>query len=167
MHTDELLRLLLDRRGSILGHIGTILADRDAGEDVFQETMILANESAARFANPAHAMAWVRTTARNLALNEARKAHRRAVVLDERALDLLDRAWAARDHLADRDELARLQDCVQRLAPSARAMVRLRFVEGLGGEQIALRMGRTVSAVQSALSRIYRSLAGCMQGAPA
>lgn len=164
MQRDELLRLLLDRRGVILGYIATVLADRSAGEDVFQETLICASGQAELFDHPGHAMAWVRSTARNLALNEARKAHRRAVVLDDAVLDQLDRSWAAHDGQGDRDEVERLEQCLERLAPTARTLVRLRFADDLAGEAIAARVGKTVGAVHASLSRIYKSLATCMQG---
>lgn len=167
MQRDELLRLLLDRRGAILGYIASILADRDAAEDIFQETMIRANGEAERFDHPGHAMAWVRGTARNLALNEARKAHRRSVVLDESVLDLLDRSWAGHDRVSDRDELERLEGCLERLGPAARTLVRLRFAEELQGDEIAARVGKTVPAVHTSFSRIYKALAACMQGVPA
>jgi RNA polymerase sigma-70 factor (ECF subfamily) len=164
MQRDELLRLLLDRRGVILGYIATVLADRAGGEDIFQETLIRASEQAEIFDHPGHAMAWVRSTARNLALNEARKAHRRSVVLDDAVLDLLDRSWAARDGENDREEIERLEQCLERLGPAARTLVRLRFAEDLAGEAIAARVGKTVGAVHASLSRIYKALAGCMQG---
>lgn len=167
MQRDELLRLLLDRRGAILGYIGTILADRDAAEDVFQETLIRADAEGVRFDHAGHAMAWVRGTARNLALNEARKAHRRSVVLDEGVLDLLDRTWAAGDGTGDREELDRLEACLERLGPTARTLVRLRFAEGLDGTAIAVRVGKTAAAVHTSFSRIYKALAACMQGQPA
>lgn len=167
MQRDELLRLLLDRRGAILGYIGTILADRDAAEDVFQETMIRADAEAVRFDHAGHAMAWVRGTARNLALNEARQAHRRAVLLDDEVMDLLDRTWGERDAVSDRDELERLETCLERLGPSARTLIRLRFAEDLAGTDIAVRTGRTVAAVHTSFSRIYKALAACMQGSPA
>lgn len=167
MQRDDLLRLLLDRRAMILGYIATVLSDRTAGEDVFQETLIRANEHAAMFDHPGHALAWVRSTARNLALNEARKAHRRAVVLDEGVLDLLDRTWAGHDRHEDRAELERLEGCLERLGPAARTLVRLRFAEDLAGADIAARVGKTVGAVHASLSRIYKALAACMQGASA
>jgi RNA polymerase sigma-70 factor (ECF subfamily) len=164
MQHDELLRLLLERRNVILGYIATVLADRAGGEDVFQETLIRASASAAKFDHPGHAMAWVRSTARNLALNEARKAHRRAVVLDDAVLDRLDRSWAARDGGNDREEIERLERCLGHLAPSARTLIRLRFAEELAGEAIAARVGKTVGAVHASFSRIYKALADCMQG---
>jgi len=160
---DELLHLLLDRRAILLGYIATILPDRSAGEDVFQDTLIRASEDAEMFDHPGHAMAWVRTTARNLALNEARKAHRRSVCLDDKVLDLLDAEWAQQDTRTDREELERLERCLDRLAPFARTLVRLRFAENLSGEVIANRVGKTLAAVQTALSRTYRSLGTCMQ----
>ena len=163
MQRDELLRLLLDRRGVILGYVATVLADRAAGEDVFQETLIRASEQAEHFDHPGHAMAWVRSTARNLALNEARKAHRRSVLLDDGVLDQLDRSWAARDGEGDREELERLEHCLERLGPAARSLVRLRFADDLGGEAIAARTGKTVGAVHASFSRIYKALAECMK----
>lgn len=166
MDRDALLRLLLDRRGAILGWIAAVLPDRDAGEDVFQETLIRASGEAERFAHPGHAMAWVRTTARNLALNETRRAHRRAVPLDAQVIDLLESEWAARDASSDREELDRLEHCLERLAPTARTLVRLRFAEGLPGEAIALRVGKTLDAVHQVFSRVFRSLAACMRGGP-
>jgi RNA polymerase sigma factor (sigma-70 family) len=121
---DDLLRLLLDRRGAILGWIATVLPDRAGGEDVFQETLIRASAEAERFDHAGHALAWVRTTARQLALNEARKAHRQALSLDGAVLDLLEAEWARRDQAAgDRDEAERLERCLEQLSPFARTLV--------------------------------------------
>jgi RNA polymerase sigma-70 factor (ECF subfamily) len=164
MQRDDLLRLLLDRRGAILGWIATVLPDRTAGEDVFQEVMIRANAEAEHFDHPGHAMAWVRTTARNLALNEARRAHRRVISLDSAVLDQLDQTWSEQDAAGNSDEVERLERCLDRLPPLARTLVRLRFAEGLDGEAIAVRVGRSVGAVHMALSRTYKALVRCMQG---
>lgn len=164
MQRDDLLRLLLDRRGAILGWIAAVLPDRAAGEDVFQETMIRASAEAERFEHPGHAMAWVRGTACNLALNEGRRAHRRAVPLDADVIALLEADWARHDASTDREELERLERCLERLAPTARTLIRLRFAEGLGGEAIALRVGKTLDAVHTGFSRVFKALAACMRG---
>lgn len=158
---DELLRLLLDRRGAILGWIAIVLPDRAAGEDVFQETLIRASAEAERFEHPGHALAWVRSTARNLAHNEFRRPEHRAVRLDDRTLQLLESEWT--HDLSDREEFERLEHCLEQLSPAARTLVRLRFVDGLTGETIAQRVGKTLAAVHTGLSRTYKALAGCMQ----
>lgn len=162
---DELLHLLLDRRAALLGYIATILADRASGEDVFQDTLIRASDLAAQFEHPGQALVWVRTTARNLALNETRKAHRRSVSLDNDVLNLLDAEWPQTDRLTDREDLDQLGRCLDRLAPFARTLIRLRFAEELSGEVIANRVGKTLSVVQTSLSRTYKVLAECMHAA--
>jgi RNA polymerase sigma-70 factor (ECF subfamily) len=165
MDRSDVLRLLLDRRGVLLGYIATILPDRAAGEDIFQETLIRACDQAESLDHPGHALAWARGTARNLALNEARTAFRRHVPLDGAVLDALDADWA-RDESGD--DLDRLEGCLQKLAPQARTLVRLRFAETLDTPAIAARVGKTTDAVHQAFSRIFRTLEACLKGgAPA
>ncbi|MEK7412107.1 MAG: sigma-70 family RNA polymerase sigma factor [Planctomycetota bacterium] len=164
MQRDELLHLLLDRRGAILGWIAVVLPDRTAGEDVFQETLIRANDACDKFDHPGHAMAWVRTTARNLALNEARRSHRRDRCLDDTTLAMLESEWSQHNPESGREDIEQLERCLDRLSPFARSLIRLRFADNLDGASIALRVGKTLGAVQVAYSRVYKALAQCMQG---
>jgi RNA polymerase sigma-70 factor (ECF subfamily) len=159
---DAPMRALLEERGLLLGYINAIVRDLHASEDVLQEALLLALRQ--RFADVGHARAWIRVTARNLALNEGRRRQRRAAPLSDEALDLLEPAWDAEAAGAAHGErLAALRACCEQLPAAGRKLIELRYRQGLDGAGIAAALGRPLNTVYVGLSRVYRRLSACIE----
>lgn len=162
------LRAVLDQRSLLLGYINAITRDLHAAEDILQESLVLATRQ--HFNDDGHAQAWIRVTARNLALAELRRRTRRPTALSEEAFALLEPAWdeAAKDGQGAR--LEALRECSAGLSTAARTLLDLRFRDGLDGASIAAFLGRPLNTIYVSLSRIYRRLADCivqrLAGAP-
>ena len=66
----------------------------------------------------------------------------------------------------DRDEeesyMLALRECMDKLVPVDRQLIDLPYVEELGAQQIAERMGRSRQSVCNSLSRIRRQLFECV-----
>jgi len=59
----------------------------------------------------------------------------------------MDSAWDAEMVAAQQERNEHLADCMQKLTPNARRLVRLRYHEGISGRELADRVGRSVNAV--------------------
>ena len=152
---------LLAERGLLLAYINVIMRDLHAAEDVLQEALLVAMSET--FTGDDHARAWIRVTARNLALAARRRRQRGAVLADD-VLDLLEPEWRheAEDGHAHGARLAALRACCDLLSGAAKRLIDLRFTSGLDGSGIAAALGRPINTVYVGLSRVYRRLAECI-----
>ena len=56
-----------------------------------------------------------------------------------------------------------LRNCIDGLSEKSRETIRMRYFEGLRGNQVAEKLGRKPETVYKALQRIYVTLAQCIQ----
>lgn len=133
--------------------------------DLRQEVYVRVFE-AARKEIPEHPRQFVFSTARNLLIDHIR---REQVIPIEAMADpgelsvALDEPGPDRATMA-RDELRKLQSALDQLPPRCREAFVLGKIEGLSGQEIAVRMGVTESAVSRHLALGVRLLAGLLQG---
>lgn len=119
-------------------------------EDVLQETFLEVYRSIGRFRGDGSLWGWIRTVASSKALMRLRRnKYRDAEELDE------ELAPVRRDDTALRMDL---EAALERLSPTARAVVWLHDVEGYTHEEIAGMMDRSVSFSKSQLSRAHARL---------
>lgn len=133
--------------------------------DLRQEVYVRVFE-AARKEIPEHPRQFVFSTARNLLIDHIR---REQVIPIEAMADpgglsvALDEPGPDRATMA-RDELRKLQSALDQLPPRCREAFVLGKIEGLSGQEIAVRMGVTESAVSRHLALGVRLLAGLLHG---
>jgi RNA polymerase sigma-70 factor (ECF subfamily) len=161
-HQERSVGLLLSHRAMLLGYIASIVRDADLAEDVFQNVAVVVLKKAGAVKNDAEFPAWARRVARLEALAALRQRKRSPELLDESVLELLEGHWAATDASPTPARKA-LRECVERLSPYARQLIRLRYVEDLSAKKVAEQLNRSPNTVYVALSRTYRLLAGCVQ----
>jgi RNA polymerase sigma-70 factor (ECF subfamily) len=158
-----LLRRVLGERLKLLPYLRSIVRRRDMAEDIFQDLCVLALQKRAELVKISHLESWLRVSARQLAMNAMRKSANQNLQLGDRVLDLMDRHWDALAATSASAMPEMLEQCVQRLAPSARNIINARYVEGLACGEVAARLGRSVESLYVALSRIHKKLAECIQ----
>ncbi|HOX07496.1 MAG TPA: sigma-70 family RNA polymerase sigma factor [Planctomycetota bacterium] len=160
----EVQRLFLRHSGWLRGFISGLLPDFDAAEDVLHETFLTASAKAAEFAPGTDFPAWARAIARLKVLEHLRaeRASGRAPGLDASTVELLADS-APPDPAAWAERRAVLAGCLERIAPRARRILELRYVEGLRPPEIAARVAWRTDAVHVALSRARRALRECAE----
>jgi RNA polymerase sigma factor (sigma-70 family) len=133
--------------------------------DLRQEVYVRVLE-AARQEIPERARQFVFSTARNLLVDRVRREQVVPIeaVSDLDALTLAMDAPGADRVAQARDELRHLQVALDRLPPRCREVFMLGKVEGLGGREIAARMGVTESTVSKQLAIGIRMLANFLHG---
>ena len=163
MHRNDILKVLMPERTKQIGLAWSILNDSQLTEDAYQDMLSKAFERETTFEGPRHLRDWSWKVLRNRCYELLRKRGRRAVLLDEAALELVDAELEARDDEGLGPRTAALRQCLESLTENARNIVRLRFFEGLRSDQVAEKLDRKPDAVYKARQRIYDSLGDCIR----
>ncbi len=159
----DLMRVLLREQSFLLAYIRSIVTNQHLAEDVFQDISVLALENRQNLESELHLSHWLRRTARHKALNAVQKKANQTASLSKRSMDLLEDEWDQVDLLDHQEQVRRLERCIDLLPDSGRKLIRLRYRDGLAGQQIADRVGRSMGSVYMALSRLRVLLADCMK----
>ena len=159
-HTLHVQQLFVQHQAAIKGFILSLRPDFAEAQDVLQETFLTVTRKAAEFQAGSNFVAWSFSIARFKVLESAR-AHRRETELSAEVLDTL--AAEAPAEGAPESHLFALRACLDRLAPRAREVVRLRYHEEQAPGAIAARLAWGVNAVHVALARARVALRQCVE----
>lgn len=161
---EEAFRQVLAHRTMLKAYVQVIVRDPVLAEDIFSEVTIAIVRVWKRFDQTRSFEKWARGVARLVALTELRKRGREPVVLDEATLEGIG---GDLDACGDEVELGArkeaLQQCLEKLSPANRELIRLRYFEDQSYADIARLSGRTVGALYAALSRLHTVLLECVR----
>ena len=131
---------------------------------MLQETFLVVTQEAEAFELGTNFFAWARRIATFKVLALARDRQRGPVRLADDVVEALVAAAPTEDdgeqHLA---ELGHLRQCLEKLAPAARELIRLRYFGEHLPEQIAHLRSQSVNAVNVTLSRARATLRKCLE----
>jgi RNA polymerase sigma-70 factor (ECF subfamily) len=131
--------------------------------DILQETSSVMWRKFDQFEAGTNFFAWACQIAR-LEVATFRKRNRHRLLLSEQFVDTMaPKAEAMTEVLESRNRY--LIDCLQKLRPRDRDLLRDRYFEGCTVESLAGRTGRTIEAVYKALQRVRRQLFECVERA--
>lgn len=147
----------------LFGIVLRILKDRALGEEVLQEVYVKIWNRAGDFQpDRASPITWLATIARNRALDEIR---RRMPDTDSDP-DLLERiadpGATPVERLEANADIVRLNDCLDKLEPPRRDMVRLAYLDGHSRQELADRFGQPLNTVKTWLHRSLKQLKECL-----
>jgi len=147
----------------LLGVIIQIVRDRDAAEDVLQDTYIKVWSRAGRFDRTrASPITWLCAIARNSAIDAVRKSGRRGEVGDAALPDIGDDTPSVDKMLCDVEESGRLKDCLDELQHDHRRCIRMAFFRGFSHSELAARLKVPLGTMKSWIRRGLVSLKGCL-----
>lgn len=147
---------------SLYAYILSLVPDRNAAEDILQETNLTLWEKAEQFEAGSDFLAWATTIARYKALHARR----------DYARDRLQFSPAVTEQLADRmaeriagvDTRRRaLRDCLAKLPTDDQQMLAQRYHAEGSVQRLAAQTGRTASAVSQKLYRLRAILMECVR----
>lgn len=156
---DHFALFVADATSSLLGTAYLLTRDRQAAEELVQDTLVALYPQWSRVAEAQSPIAYARRALINRYLNQQRRA---ATV--ERITELLPDRHAGPDfagRIDDRDQLRRV---LITLPPRQRAAVVLRYFHDLSDQQVAAVLGCRVSTVRSLISRALSTLRAAAAG---
>lgn len=158
----EAFRALYERyRDKVFATAWRILGEHHAAADVAQEVFVKLHGELGRFKFESKFSTWLFRVAVNHALNRAEEAARRARLRERAAGD--GRAAPPSGEGRPLDEA--VARAVARLSPKLRAVVGLRYLEGLSYEEIAEVLEISVGTVKSRLFAAHEALRALLEDA--
>jgi len=141
----------------------SILRNSHLSEDVYQDMLAKVFENDGIFEGPQHLSDWSWKVLRNRCYELIRQQKYQVTLLDESVLNLVDAELECRETSDMSLRADALRNCIDGLSEKSRETIRMRYFEGLRGNQVAEKLGRKPETVYKALQRIYVTLAQCIQ----
>ncbi len=156
------LQLFLEHQADLKAYIGSLVRDRAARDDVFQDLALTLWKSFATFDSSRSFGAWARGVATNKILQAKRKSARFPVPFAPEVIQAVQEAYDRLEAPAGEREEA-LSACLEALPGSSRTLLELKYRDRLRGEDIARRVNSTADAVYQNLSRLRTALELCVK----
>ena len=157
-----LLRAVLGERLKLLAFLRSIVRRRDLAEDLFQDLCVLVLQKADQIPDLARLPAWLRTAARQLAMNALRKLGNRNLPLGEKVAELMEPHWRKMDPASGSSMGDALEACLAALSEPSRQLLKKRYTDGCSGEELSRQLGRPIGSLYTTFSRIHKKLAECI-----
>lgn len=138
---------LVGRHAAGLARYVASLGERDAAEEVVQDTFVRAFSSLESFRGESSLRTWLFTIARRLVVDRRRARRRRRDVEDLDDVDAATEFTALDDMIAGEAEM-KVKEAVRRLSPTQREVFLLRVNEGMSYRDIAETVGTTEGAAR-------------------
>jgi RNA polymerase sigma factor (sigma-70 family) len=139
----------------VLGVCGRVLHDRHAAEDAFQATFLVLAQSARRIRKQRSLSSWLHGVAYRISLRALAQRHRRR---EQPAVMETVTVEPALEHVGNAYEQQLLDQELQELPEQYRAPLVMHYLEGQSRQEIADRLGVSLSAVEGRLKRGKKEL---------
>jgi RNA polymerase sigma-70 factor (ECF subfamily) len=159
----QVLQELMKSRTRISAAAWVVVRDTHAAEDIFQNVALKAMTREVSFDSEGALLSWAFITARREGIDWLRRHRREAQGLDADILELLEREWLAEAPGASGARIDALRDCLEAVGEPARRLLKMRYFEGLGCDDVARKMGLQLNAVYKRISRLHESLRACIE----
>ena len=170
---DDLVRLLIAERRTIISYTRSIVFDQELAEDIYQNVAVVVlrkkDQVTESFdaSQPNSLLRWVLRVARLEALTALRKRKSTPFVLSHEVIDALDKSWQEeidQRRAAETEVHELLRQCVRQLTKRGQRILQIRYGKGLSGEALAAELGSELNTAYVALSRIHKQLRTCVGG---
>ena len=158
---EDFLKLFLRHQDDLRAFLGSVVRDRAAAEDLFQEISLVLWQSFGNY-DPARPFgAWARGIAVKKVLQGREKTRRLPLAFSPAAIQAVLDAYDRTESLAP--DPGDLRDCISKLPPRSQSLLAMRYEKSLKLHEIAKEVGSTLDAVHKLLSRIRENLQECLQ----
>jgi RNA polymerase sigma-70 factor, ECF subfamily len=160
--TQEFLQLFLQAEPSIRGCVLVLVPNWNDAQDITQQISVILWRKFDQFDRGTNFLSWARTIARHEAKAYWKKQSDRKRLFSE---TFVDAVAAETDYLLTEldDRRAMLKFCMDRLKPSHRELLFLRYEEGRPVEEISERLSRSVDSIYKAIARLRVALLECVK----
>jgi RNA polymerase sigma-70 factor (ECF subfamily) len=162
-HMQEFLRLFTSHELRLRAFAMTLVANYADAEDVLQEANLVMWERFEQFQPGTKFMSWAGRVVYLEAMEHRRKALRSKVRFGEDFFKAIATVALRDDVAADMGEHEHaLGECIAKLKPEHQDILRARYADGIGVEQLSSMFHRSVEAIYQVLSRTRKVLHDCV-----
>jgi RNA polymerase sigma-70 factor, ECF subfamily len=158
----EFMTLFLRHQAEVKAFIGSLVKDRHARDDVFQEVALILWEKFPTYEPNRSFGAWARGIAAKKVLQRWEQARRLPLPFAPQTIQALLDAFERTEARVPAQSAA-LERCLEDLPEKSRRLLVLRYEQALNLKQIAQQVGSTLDAVHKALSRMRVRLQECVE----
>jgi RNA polymerase sigma-70 factor (ECF subfamily) len=158
-HTLQVQKLFVKHQRQLRAFVLALWPDSTVADDILQEVFLTVTQKAEQFRLGTDFASWTRAIARFKAI-EMRRASGKFLVSED-VYEIL--AAECPTYWADDRRLTALSRCMKTLAPKARELIQLRYVDELTPTEIAMRLSRTVNSIGVALTKARVLLRDCVE----
>jgi RNA polymerase sigma-70 factor (ECF subfamily) len=160
----EFIRLWALHGQRIYAYLLTLASNRSDAEEIYQEVAMTLWEKFDQFEEGTSFYAWARKVAFNKVGSFRQLRRHETILCTPEFLDSMNETVAEDSELLDAQHRA-FARCFEKLPPRHRELIEERYRPGATPKTVAQQMGRSVSAIYQALSRIHNSLFECVRKA--
>ena len=163
----RVLKAAFGCRTELLAYARSLLGNFAAAEDAVQEAMVVVMNKYDQFQEGTSILAWCRAIVRFEALRAKRQYQKERSLAQQLVDDAVDAAFdefqEGRNHDESASHREAIRHCLERLPDRGRAVLELRFADGLGYKQIGDQLGMTIEAVRKSLFRTKKQIHLCVE----
>jgi RNA polymerase sigma-70 factor, ECF subfamily len=160
----EFLRFLVSHEIRLRAFALSLIPNWADAEEVLQEANLILWRKFGQFQPGTDFFAWASRILFLQARNFRKVQSRQKLRFGDEFFDAVaKRTVELSDELADRQQV--LGDCIARLKPEMRDMLRRRYEDGATAKSVAESLGRSAAAIHQALSRVRKVLFDCVNRA--
>lgn len=164
-----LIQQYLKLRSEFMGYLYAITRDAELAEEVYQNAAVVVMEQAQQAEDEIRSFrSWAKEVVRRQALHSIRARENSSKLGRPMAPELLEAVCTAfaeddsQDSIVEQETKA-LKLCLEGLPEDKREMLAMRYESSFSFDEISTKMGSTPAAIQRALSRVRKSLQGCVE----
>lgn len=161
--SEEFIRSFTAAQRTLFLYLLPILGNPVDAEEVLQETNVVIWKKWYQFELGTNFIAWGRTIARLEVFRYRRNKGNKIALLDEDILEVVATRLESEASTLEGRRREALSACIQKLKPSDREIIRLRYETDSNGDQVAKQLGRPPNSVYQSLGRIRRTLMKCIE----
>ena len=159
-----LLKELMANRNKLWAMAYSITRDFHMTEDILQETSIAVIQYADRFYEDRPFLPWALGIARNQALKAVNKSSRTPYSMSNDIIERLEEKLIVDETEENDDRFTALKQCLMEMSEENRKVLKMKYIDKVSAEKIAVQVQRTETATFSLLQRLRLSLAKCIKG---
>ena len=151
-----------DAVATVRGYVWSVIPHEQDAEDVLQHVAHAVVAKFAQFDATKSFTGWAMGFAKLEILRYRRAHQQRRMIFQSETIEAL--AEACERHQAETDEVRlHLDDCLGRLSPKLKEVVRMHYLEGMSPREISRVLNTSENAVWVSLHRARVSLRGCVE----
>jgi RNA polymerase sigma-70 factor (ECF subfamily) len=158
----EFVHALTDAQLDLYAFICMLQGNRDAAQDILQNTNLMLMKHAAEYDAARPFLPWAKAFAYNRVRTWLKDEARSRLVFDEDLMSALAEETPCAPS-ESRSELEALDACMEKLTPAQKALIQARYYRNESVGHLAERLRRTALSVYVQLHRIRRLLGVCIE----